>query len=102
LHGADNQALDSDPPVVSFLKSVLIGGGSVNSIVLSHGIDNVHRQISNRLAHQAGDAVTKNGENPVPAGIVMIYLVKGTGQDVIDAAKIEFGNDCVVMFPDVE
>jgi hypothetical protein len=32
----------------------------------------------------------------------MIDLVKGTGQDVIDAAKIEFGNDCVVMFPDVE
>lgn len=28
-----NQALDADPPVASFLESMLIGGGAVNACV---------------------------------------------------------------------
>jgi hypothetical protein len=29
----DNQALDAEPPIASFLKSMLIGGGPVNAAV---------------------------------------------------------------------
>ena len=30
-----NKALDAEPPIASFLKSMLIGGGPVNAVVLS-------------------------------------------------------------------
>ena len=30
----DNKALDAEPPVASFRKSMLIGGGPVNAIVI--------------------------------------------------------------------
>ena len=30
----DNQALDAEPPIASFLKSMLVGGGPVNAAVL--------------------------------------------------------------------
>jgi len=30
-----NKALDAEPPIASFLKSTLIGGGPVNAVVLS-------------------------------------------------------------------
>jgi hypothetical protein len=29
----DNQALDAEPPIASFLRSMLIGGGPVNAAV---------------------------------------------------------------------
>jgi hypothetical protein len=29
----DNQALDAEPPIASFLRSMLVGGGPVNAIV---------------------------------------------------------------------
>ena len=31
---SDNQALDAEPPIASFLKSMLIGGGPVNAVVI--------------------------------------------------------------------
>jgi hypothetical protein len=33
--GSKNKALDAEPPVASFLKSMLIGGGPVNADVPS-------------------------------------------------------------------
>jgi hypothetical protein len=33
LKAADNKALDAEPPVASFRKSMLIGGGPVNAAV---------------------------------------------------------------------
>jgi hypothetical protein len=30
---SDNKALDAEPPIASFLKSMLIGGGPVNASV---------------------------------------------------------------------
>jgi hypothetical protein len=30
----DNNALDAEPPIASFLKLMLIGGGPVNAIVM--------------------------------------------------------------------
>jgi hypothetical protein len=34
----NNKALDAEPPIASFLKSMLIGGGPVNANVLASGI----------------------------------------------------------------
>ena len=31
---SDNKALDAEPPIASFLKSMLLGGGPVNAAVL--------------------------------------------------------------------
>jgi hypothetical protein len=31
---SDNKALDAEPPIASLLKSMLIGGGPVNAIVM--------------------------------------------------------------------
>lgn len=39
----DNQALDAEPPIASFLKSLLIGGGPVNAAVAKHFIDKAFR-----------------------------------------------------------
>jgi len=33
-NSSDNQALDAEPPIASFLKSMLIGGGPVNAVVM--------------------------------------------------------------------
>jgi hypothetical protein len=33
LETTDNIALDAEPPIASFLKSMLIGGGPVNAVV---------------------------------------------------------------------
>ena len=30
---ADNQALDAEPPIASYMKSMLIGGGPVTAVV---------------------------------------------------------------------
>ena len=49
-----------------------------------------------------GGAVTKDGENPVPAGTVKVYLTHDTPQTVVDAAKNKLGDDCVVIFQDVD
>jgi hypothetical protein len=37
LHGADNKALDAEPPIASFLKLMLIGGGPDNAAVILLG-----------------------------------------------------------------
>lgn len=34
LHDADNKPLDAEPLIMSFLKSMLIGGGPMNSAVM--------------------------------------------------------------------
>jgi hypothetical protein len=44
-----NKALDAEPPIASFLTSMLIGGGPVNANVLSLGLGKMDRLASNRL-----------------------------------------------------
>jgi len=87
-----NVKVDGQPPVY-----ISVGGPSEGN-----DLPGWKKHLKKLKVLQAGDAVTKDGEDPVPGGTFKIYLVEGTGQDVIDAAKAEFGDGCVVMFPDVE
>ncbi len=84
--------VDGEPPIY-----ISVGGPSKGN-----NLPEWKKHLKKLKVLQAGGAVTKDGENPVPAGTVKIYLAEGTGQDVIDAAKAELGDDCVVIFPDVE
>ena len=39
-----NNALDTEPPIVSFVKSMLIGGGPVNAVVMPIQLRHLHNE----------------------------------------------------------
>ena len=60
----ENKALDAEPPVASFLKSMLIGGGPVNAIV--------------RLPIRRTCDATQHSSDPLRASLRALRVLRGS------------------------
>ncbi len=59
----DNQALDTEPPVASFMTSMLIGGGPVNAVV---ELNRTYSSVASRFLRGRGSWLPANCINAMP------------------------------------